>query len=173
MPNYLNEMENEGLIVIGRPVKSEFESTDAIMAAADLVSQLASEHGIDLGFVYAGTTINWPDDFDYTPSLIGIVTHVDYGSDEVDGNEPLPRSALTAPPIPDEIWDALEAHGLEFADKTRTYLAVAGWTWTSINDADGERIIGVSSEDDCYVPIDDIDRITKGDEPLTMCTSYC
>ena len=88
MPNYLNEMENEGLIVIGRVVQTEFDSAAAIERAADRVSELATEHGLPLGFVYAGTTGNWPDQFEYTSCLVGIVTHVDYGSDEADGAEP-------------------------------------------------------------------------------------
>ena len=172
MVNYLNEMENEGLIVIGRPVDSEFESSEAIEKAAQFVSELAAKHGIPLGFVYAGTTINWPDDFEFTPSIIGLVTHVDYGSDDIDGNEPLPRSALAPRPIPDEVWKALSDYGLDLDDETGTYLAVAGWTWTQIS-ADGERIAGVSAEDEGFVRLDDKEVIMEGDEPLSMLTSYC
>ncbi|TXD37368.1 hypothetical protein FRC96_08480 [Lujinxingia vulgaris] len=173
MAGYLNEMENEGLIVIGRPVRSEFESADAIKKAAAFVAELGAKHGVPLSFVYAGTTINWPDDFDFTPSLIGIVTHVDYGSDEMDGNEPLPRQALEPREIPDAIWEAPGEYGLEVEDETSTYLAVAGWTWTEIKGADGERIKGVSAEDYGYTRIDGITRIMEGDEALTMRTSYC
>ena len=42
MANYLNEMENEGLIVIGRVVQTEFDSAAAIERAADRVSELAA-----------------------------------------------------------------------------------------------------------------------------------
>ncbi|MCB9603992.1 MAG: hypothetical protein R3B99_37380 [Polyangiales bacterium] len=173
MPNYLNETENEGLIVIGRVVEGEFESSDAIEAAAATVTEIGKKHGVALSFVYAGTTINWPNDFEYTPSLIGVVTHVDYGSDEQDGNEPLPRSALAARAIPDAVWAELADAGVEVSGETGTYLAVAGWTWTEINDAEGERIVGVSAEDDGYVRIDDETRVMQGDAPLTMRTSYC
>jgi len=173
MPMYLNEMENEGLIVIGRPVRNEFESAEAIAKAAAFVSELGAKQGVALSFVYAGTTINWPDGFEFTPSLIGIVTHVDYGSDEMDGNEPLPREALKPREIPNSIWEALGEYGLEVEDETATYLAVAGWTWTAIKGADGERITGVSAEDYGYARIDGIARIMEGDEVLTMLTSYC
>jgi hypothetical protein len=173
MPSYLNETENEGLIVIGRPVRGEFESADAIQEAAAAVDALAKKHGLPLGFVYAGTTINWPDEFEYTPCLIGLVTHVDYGSDDVERN-PLPRAALAPRAIPDEVWDALrDDHGLDLEEETGTYLAVAGWTWTSIDDANGERIVGVSAEDDGFVRIDDEERVMRGDAPLQMRTSYC
>lgn len=173
MANYLNEMENEGLIVIGRVVQTEFDSAAAIERAADRVSELATEHGLPLGFVYAGTTGNWPDQFEYTPCLVGIVTHVDYGSDEADGAEPLPRSALAPREIPESVWQALREHGLELDAETGTYLAVAGWTWTNIRDANDKVIVGVSAEDDGYVRIDGESRLMEGDEPLTMRTSYC
>ncbi|MCA9605550.1 MAG: hypothetical protein KC619_08140 [Myxococcales bacterium] len=169
----MNETENEGLIVIGRVVEGEFESVEAIREAAKSVTEIGNKHGVALSFVYAGTTSNWPDDFAYTPSLIGIVTHVDYGTDEQDGNEPLPRAALAPRTIPDGVWADLGDAGVELSEETGTYLAVAGWTWTEINDADGERIVGVSAEDDGFVCIDEETRVMEGDEPLTMRTSYC
>jgi hypothetical protein len=123
--------------------------------------------------VYAGTTINWPEEFEFTPCLIGLVTHVDYGSDDVKPN-PLPRSALAPREIPDEVWAALrDEHGIELEEETGTYLTVAGWTWTAIDGADGERILGVSAEDNGYVRIDSEPRLMDGDEPLQMRTSYC
>ena len=174
MPSYLNEMEKEGLIVIGRPVTGEFESAEAIEQAADFVDELATKHGLpELGFVYAGTTGNWPEMFEYTPCIIGLVTHVDYGSDEADGKAPLPRAALAPRSIPDEIWNELAEHGIDLEAETGTYLAVAGWAWTQINGADRETIVGVSAEDDGFVRIDAEERIMNGDEPLTMRTSYC
>lgn len=173
MTNYLNETENEGLILIGRVVQTEFESSEAIEQAALKVEELAKKHDLPLSFVYAGTTINWPDEFEYTPCLVGIVTHVDYGSDDSDGAEPLPRAALAPREIPEAVWQALREHGLELDEETGTYLAVAGWTWTVIRGADGERIIGVSAEDDGYVRIDGDARLMDGDEALSMRTSYC
>lgn len=173
MANHLNEMEYEGLILVGRVVQNEFESAEAIEQAADRVSELAAEHGVPLSFVYAGTTGNWPEQFEYTPCLVGIVTHVDYGSNEADGKEPLPRSALVPRAIPDAVWEALRAFGLELDGETGTYLTVAGWSWTQIRDADGKCIVGISAEDDGYVRIDGNTRLMEGDEPLTMCTSYC
>lgn len=174
MPSYLNDMEQQGLIVIGRPVNGEFESAAAIEQAADFVDELATEHGLPLlGFVYAGTTVNWPEMFEYTPCIIGLVTHVDHASDEADRKAPLPRAALAPHAIPEEIWTALAEHGIDLAADTGTYLAVAGWAWTQINGADGKPIVGVSAEDDGYVRIDDQERVMRGDEPLTMRTSYC
>jgi hypothetical protein len=111
--------------------------------------------------------------FEYTPCIIGLVAHIDYGSDEADGKEPLPRAALAPRAIPGEIWTALAERGIDLAADTGTYLAVAGWAWTQINGADGQTIVRVSAEDDGYVCIDNEERVMRGDEPLTMRTSYC
>lgn len=172
MANYLNEMENEGLIVIGRPVRTEFESSLAIKEAAQFVAKIGSENGVDLSFVYAGTTINWPDDFDYVPMIVGVVTHVDYGSDYDDDAGPLPREALAPRTIPEKVWGALKECGLELDDETGTYLAVAGWTWTQIRVGE-DILVGTSADGSGFTRIDDNAAVMESDFPLTMLTCYC
>ena len=66
-----------------------------------------------------------------------------------------------------------DEHGIDANGDNGTYLCVAGWTWTEINDANGARIVGVSAEDDGYRRIDNIERIMKGEEALQMRASYC
>ena len=174
MADYFCEVENLGIIMTGRVVASEFESTDEIEELAAAVQALGEEHGVDLSLVYAGTTINWPDDFEWTPSLIGVVTHVDYGNDEAEGGEPLPRAALNAVEIPDAIWDTLAERGVELEESTGVFLACAGWTWTQIRDEEDNILVGVSTEDDAYVRLDEeVEGLFEGDGPLTMLTSYC
>ncbi|HJK89976.1 MAG TPA: hypothetical protein RMG95_03500 [Polyangiaceae bacterium LLY-WYZ-15_(1-7)] len=171
MASHLSEMENEALIVIGRPVKTEFESVEQIEAAASAADELARKLKLPLGLVYCGTTINWPDDFEYTPCLVGLVTHVYYGDDEAEPG-PLPAAAMAERTIPDEFWAAMKELGLELEGETGTYLAVAGWTWADISGPDGERIVGVSAEDDGYTRLDGNDAVMKG-EGLTIRASYC
>lgn len=170
MASQLCEMENNGLIVIGRTVGKEFGSVEEIEAAAAMADEWATKAGIPLGFVYCGTTINWPDEFEYTPGLVGVVTFVHWGGDE-EPPSPIPKSAFAEPSIPEEFWDAMNDLGLELSEDTKTYLAVAGWTWTSIQDANGGDLVGVSAEDDGYVEIQELDLESK--DGLQMEASYC
>ena len=173
MPNYLREWDNLGLIVVGRPVTTEFGSSHHIKEIAALVDELGIEHGLALELVYAGTTAGWPDDFKRTPSVIGIVTHVDRDHDESERTDPLPREALAFREIPDAVWSKLAEYDVGVTGETGTHLAIVGWTWTQILDAHGEPIAAVSAEDFGYIRIDDDERVMKGDGPLSMQTSYC
>ncbi len=170
MASQLCEMENNGLIVIGREVGKEFESVEEIEAAAAKANEWAQKTGLPLGFVYCGTTINWPDEFEYTPCLVGAVTYVHWGGDD-EPPSPIPSSAFTKPAIPDEFWAAMNELGLQLSGETKSYVAVAGWTWTSIKDASGEHITGVAAEDNGFRAIDDLDLGSK--EGLQMEASYC
>lgn len=57
MSSRLNEMENEGLIVIGRPVGNEWDSAEKIQAVAATVDEWAKKPSVPLGLVYCGTSI--------------------------------------------------------------------------------------------------------------------
>ena len=164
------ELENKGLIVIGRTVGREFESVDEIRAAAARADEWERKSGLPLGFVNGETTITWPDEFEWTGCLLGAVTYIHHGGDDAPAS-PIPQSAFTEPDIPDEFWAEMDELGLELSGETKTYLAVAGWTWTYIQDADGEDIVGVSAEGKGYREIDDLDLGSA--EGLQMDASYC
>ena len=172
MASQICEMENNGIIVIGRVVHGDFESTDEIEELASAVDALARKTKQNLGIVYCGTTINWPDEFEYTPIVAGIITHVHYGDEEAEDG-PLPASALTPQTVPSELWDLIAEKGKSVKGEDHVYLAIAGWTWASIHGNNGERIVGTSGEDSGYVRIDTKDRIMSGKEPLTIKSSYC
>jgi hypothetical protein len=82
MSSRLNEMENEGLVVIGRVVGNEYDSPEPIEALAAAVDAWGEKLSLPLGLVYCGTTINWPDDVRYTPIVIGLVTFSGFGDDD-------------------------------------------------------------------------------------------
>ena len=168
MASQLCEMENNGLIGIGREVGKEFESVEEIEAAAAKADEWAKKSGLPLGFVYCGSTINWPGEFEFTPCLVGAVTFVHWGGDDEPPSS-IPASAFAKPAIPDEFWEAMA--DLELSGETKTYVAVAGWTWTSIQDGSGEQIAGVSAEDDGFSSVDDLDLGSK--DGLLMEASYC
>ncbi|MEM9067023.1 MAG: hypothetical protein AAGE52_00915 [Myxococcota bacterium] len=173
MGRFLCDMENNGLIVVGRVVETEFKNVDEIRNAARAIDEWARSNKSTAAFVYCGTTINWPDEFEFTPSLIGLVTHAHYGDDEAVA-EPVPASAFAPQTTPAALWKLVtEDLGLSVSGEDHTYLAIAGWTWTEINGADGERIVGVSGEDDCFTRIDTEERVMSGNEALTMRSSYC
>lgn len=172
MASQLCEMENNGNIVIGRVVEGDFENVDEIEALANAVDELARKTKLPLGIVYCGTTINWPDDFEYTAIIAGLVTHVHWGDEEAEAG-PLPAAALTPQTVPAELWDLLKEKGKSAPGEDHIYLAITGWTWASIHGNDGERLAGTSGEDEGYVRIDTQDRIMGGKEPLTIKSSYC
>lgn len=154
MSSRLNEMENEGLVVIGRTVANDWSSVDEIRKVAEAVDALAAKHSLPLGLIYCGTTINWPDDFEYTPIMIGLITFSGFGDDDEPIAGQVPPEAMDlgrASSIPEGFWRALEEeHGVELRGETDVYLATAGWTWASLEQADGKRVCSVSTEDEGY-----------------------
>lgn len=162
MSSRLNELENEGLIVLGRPVGSEWDSVETIRRVAAAVDAWGKKLSLPLGLVYCGTTVNWPDEFEYTPVLIGLITFSGFGDDdEPIAGEVGPEAMNLAggEKIPDAFWhDLEEAHGLELEGETDVYLATAGWTWARLEADDGESVCGVSTEDDGYTVVPEDSR---------------
>lgn len=159
MSSSLNDMENEGLVVIGRPVASEYDSPEPIEALAAAIDAWGERLSLPLGLIYCGTTINWPDDVQYTPIVIGLVTFSGYGDDDepVAGEVgPAEMDLARAKAIPAEFWRSLaEEHGVSFAsDEDEVYLAAAGWTWVALDSATKKSACAVSTEDDgfCVIP---------------------
>ena len=160
MSSRLNEMENEGLVVIGRVVGNEYDSPEPIEALAKAVDAWGEKLSLPLGLVYCGTTINWPDDVKYTPIVIGLVTFSGFGDDDepVAGEVgPQAMDVGRAKEIPAEFWSSLrETHGVTLPDTDEVYLAAAGWTWVSMESPEGDRVCSVSTEDDGYraIPVE-------------------
>ncbi len=158
MSSRLNEMENEGLVVIGRPLGNEYDAPEPIEALAATIDAWGEKLGLPLGLVYCGTTINWPDDVKYTSIVVGLVTFSGYGDDDEPVAGELVPEAMDlgrARAIPAEFWAALrDEHGVSVPDEDEVYLAAAGWTWVSLQGAGGERVCAVSTEDDgfCVIP---------------------
>ena len=154
MSSRLNEMENEGLVVIGRGVGNEYDSPEPVEALAKAVDAWGEKLSLPLGLVYCGTTINWPDDVKYTPIVIGLVTFSGFGDDDepVAGEVvPSEMDIARAKAIPEEFWRCLrEEHGVTLSESDDVYLAAAGWTWVSMGSVEGERVCSVSTEDDGY-----------------------
>jgi hypothetical protein len=158
MSSRLNEMENEGLVVIGRVVATEFDAPGPIEALAEAVDAWGAKLSLPLGLIYCGTTINWPDDVRYTPLVIGLVTFSGYGDDD----EPIAGEVVAkemdisaAAAIPAEFWRALEEeHSITFDGDVDVHLAAAGWTWVALDDGAGKTVCSVSTEDDghCVIP---------------------
>lgn len=171
MSSRLNEMENEGLIVIGRPVGSEWDDCEKVQAVAAAVDAWASKLSLPLGLIYCGTTINWPDEVKYTPILIGLITFSGYGDDDepVAGVvEPSAMQADKASKIPAEFWADLEAtHGVAFSGEPDVYLACAGWTWARMEG--GGHKVSTSTEDSGFRVIPEAARSAT----LTMKVGYC
>ncbi|MCB9705473.1 MAG: hypothetical protein H6711_26620 [Myxococcales bacterium] len=157
MSSRLNEMENEGLVVIGRPLLNEYDTPEPIEALAATVDAWGTKLSLPLGVVYCGTTINWPDDVQYTPIVIGLVTFSGYGDDDepVAGDVDAKAMDLArAKAIPAEFWRALaDEHGVEVPDTDDVFLAAAGWTWVALDGDDGESVCSVSTEDDGFTVI--------------------
>ncbi len=171
MVSYLNEMENEGLIVIGRRVSGSFETSEEVEAVAKTVDGWAKRTGRDLGLVWCGTTINWPDDVEGTASIVGLITCVVPGEDdESKGMEVDPDAMdLSRAQIPDELWKALkDEHGLTFKGKTDVFFAAAGWTWARMT-CEGAKDLYASTEDEGYIRVPPSAR----DKTWTMVVSYC
>ena len=172
MSSRLNEMENEGLVVIGRVVGTEYDSPEPIEALAAVVDAWGEKLSLSLGLVYCGTTINWPDDVKYTPIVIGLVTWSGFGDDEpVAGEvEPSEMDIARAKAIPEEFWRSLrEQHGVTLSETDEVYLAAAGWTWVSMGSDEGERVCSVSTEDDGYCVIPE--AIRSGSREVRV--GYC
>lgn len=171
MHSRLNDMRNEGLVVIGREVKNEWADAETIRAVANTVEEWARKLSLPLGLVYCGTTINWPDDVDeFTPILVGLITFAaseedaerfDENDEEVEDPvagklDPRAMDVSRAAEIPDEFWTAIaEQHGVEFGEGVDAHLAVAGWAWVSLR-LDSETVLNVSAEDNGHrvIPLD-------------------
>ena len=154
MSSRLHETDNEGVVVIGRPLGNEYDSPDPIEALAATIDAWGQRLSLPLGLVYCGTTINWPDDVQYTPIVVGLVTFSGYGDDDdpVAGElVPADMDVGRARAIPQEFWQALrDEHGVSVPDEDDVYLAAAGWTWVSVDGPEGESVCAVSTEDDGY-----------------------
>lgn len=170
MSSRLSE-ENEGLIVIGRPLSNDWEDCEKVKAVAAAVDAWASKLSLPLGLIYCGTTINWPEEVKYTPILIGLVTFSGYGDDDepVAGVvEPSDMSVSEASKIPAEFWADLEAtHGVAFSGEPDVYLACAGWTWARMEG--GGHKVSTWAEDDGYCVVPEEARGAA----LTMTVGYC
>lgn len=174
MASRLNEMENEGMIVYGRPVTSEFQSTQEISELAHKLTARGKRLGLDLGLIYCGTTINWPDEFEFTPILIGVVTFSRYGDDDYKHFDDVPASAFERPTLPKKFWAEVEELGVEFdGEAPEFFLAVGGWTWTALHGANGERLEGVSAEDEGYIALDPPALLESAGGGLKIQSSYC
>ena len=159
MSSRMNEMENEGLIVIGRRIGNEWETPEEVQAVAATVDAWGKKLSLPLGLVYCGTTINWPEDVEFTPIVIGLITFSGYGDDDEPvagqvGPESMDVSRASA--IPDGFWQALaDEHQVDFSGDVDVYLAAAGWTWVRLA-KDGESVCGTSTEDDGFrvIPVE-------------------
>ena len=156
MGSRLNEMENEGLVVIGRGVGNEWAEQEKVEAVAAAVDAWGAKLKLPLGLVYCGTTINWPDDVELTPIVIGLITFSGFGDDDEPVAGEVPPEAMDgarAASIPDAFWqDLAETHGVELTGGSDVFLAAAGWTWTRL-EHDGATVCSVSTEDDGYTRI--------------------
>ncbi len=169
----LYEMENVGLVVFGRVADTEFESVDAIEKAGEDVAELAKKHRVRAELIYCGTTINWPDDFEFTPVAIGIVKYESYSSDDDYGEgaeepEVVPPAVFSADRIPQDFWTELAERGITANGEDRTMLAIGGWTWTELRQGD-EVIASTSGEDDGCIDI----AIDPSAGPIQIRSGYC
>jgi len=129
-------------------------ATGAVAAAVDAWGAKLS---LPLGLVYCGTTINWPDDVEFTPIVIGLITCSGFGDDDAPiagevGPEAMDRARADA--IPEAFWqDLAEKHGVALTGDPDVYLAAAGWTWTRLERDEGDTVCSVSTEDDGYTRI--------------------
>lgn len=171
MASRLNEMENEGLIVVGRPVRNEWDDCEKIKAVASAVDVWGAKLALPLGLIYCSTTINWPDEVGFTPMLIGLITFSGYGDDdepEAGVVEPAQMSADHARKIPAEFWADLEvAHGVTFSGEPEVYLACAGWTWARMEG--GGHKVNADTEGAGYKVIPEAARGSA----MTMRVGYC
>jgi hypothetical protein len=154
----LNEMEYEGLIVIGRLVATSYQRPDEVQALADVVDQWAERLSLPLGLVYCSTTMNWPDGVEFAGILIGLVTFSGYGASDAPIAHDVSPDAMDisrAESIPSELWEVLERdHEVTFEGTVDVRLAVAGWAWARL-ERDGAVLCGAAAEDDGYVRIPD------------------
>lgn len=170
MPSFLNEVENEGLVVIGRVIEPEtFDSPEPIKALVATIEAEAAKHSLPLGLVYCGTTINWPDDVEFTSIVIGLVTFSGAGDDDVPlAGEVGPKAmdVSRGDAIPESFWSALEEkHNVKLEGPTEVYLAVAGWTWASLGDDE----VCASADHDGFTVIPEELRSEK--QPMLV--GYC
>ena len=155
MSSRLNDMENEGLVVIGRLVGSEYDTPEAIERIAEAVDAWGRKLSLPLGLVYCGTTINWPSDVQYTSIVIGLITFSGYGDDDepVAGElGPEDMDIARAEAIPADFWRALQQEpGVELSGSDEVYLAAAGWTWVALAPDEGSKsVFSVSTEGSGY-----------------------
>ncbi len=158
MTSRLNEMEYEGLVVVGRPVATSFGCPDDVEALAAVVDHWAEKLSLPLGLVYCSTTGNWPDGVELASILIGLITFSGYGGTNYDIAHSVSPDAMEvsrAEAIPGDFWDVLQQeHDVEFDDGVDVRLAVAGWAWARL-ERDGKVMCGVAAEDDGHVIIPD------------------
>jgi hypothetical protein len=141
----INEMENEGMIVFGRGLQKELRTSSSVESIANVIQNLGEKYGIKLELIYCGTTINWPEDVEYTPVMIGVVLFEHY--DDNGTPKILPQRVWEdVPEIPSAFWTTLEKeYGLKSVGTDTLHLAVAGWTWARL-EQNGKRT-NTSSED--------------------------
>lgn len=166
----LNEVENEGLIVLGRTVKSDDYTAEFVTKSAEAVEALAKSLGIEgVGLVYCGTTINWPGDVD-AGMVIGKITlkaapiEDDEDEDEDDGGDedylqvvarvqPEHMDLAQVAGLNDAFWKALEEkHGIVTEGENDAYLAAAGWTYATLNE--DEVVASAEAEGFAAIPKD-------------------
>lgn len=172
MTSRLNEMEYEGLVVIGRPVTTSYERPEDIEALAGIVDEWAEKLSLPLGLVYCSTTVNWPDGVELASILIGLITFSGYGGTNEDIAHDITAGVMDisrAESIPGDFWKVLEQdHDVEFGGGVDVRLAVAGWAWARLERA-GTVVCGVSAEDDGHVVIPDELRAAE----CVMRVGYC
>jgi hypothetical protein len=165
-------MEYEGLIVIGRPVATSYDSPDDVEALADVVDEWAKKLSLPLGLVYCNTTVNWPDGIEFASILIGLVTFSGYGAtdDSIAHNvSPDAMDLSRAEAIPSDFWEVLEQeHDVGFAGGVDVRLAVAGWAWARL-ERDGTVLCSAAAEDDGHALIPDHLRVAE----CVMRVGYC
>lgn len=171
MTSRLNEMEYEGLVVIGRLVATTYDRPDEVEALADVVDQWAEKLSLPLGLVYCSTTVNWPDGVELASILIGLVTFSGYGGNDAAIAHDVSPDAMDisrAEAIPSAFWQALEQeHGVTFEGGVDVRLAVAGWAWARL-EREG-TVCSAAAEDDGHVVIPDNLRVAD----CVMRVGYC
>jgi hypothetical protein len=172
MTSRLNEMEYEGLVVVGRPVATSYDRAADVEALADVVDQWAEKLSLPLGLVYCGTTLSWPEGGESAGILIGLITFSGYGGTNYDIAHTVSPDAMDgsrAEAIPGEFWDVLQQeHDVEFDGEVDVRLAVAGWAWARL-ERDGTVKCGVAAEDDGHMIIPDELRAAE----CVMRVGYC
>jgi hypothetical protein len=156
MTSRLNEMEYEGLVVLGRVVATTYGSPDEVEALADVVDGWAEKLSLPLALVYCSTTMNWPDGVEYAGILIGLVTFSGFGDTDNSVAHDVGADATDlsrADAIPSAFWEELEKeHNVEFEGGVDVRLAVAGWAWARL-ELDGSVSCSAAAEDEGHTSI--------------------